>query len=261
MVEGTPEKYRSATERDIDFFNEHGWIRVDDVIDPADLVRLQARCDEIIANRQTEAFDWAWAKGEDRAEREFKILQASPSWKTDEFADARFRTWAIEFASALMGFEVEFWYDQFLAKPAGNSVPTEWHQDEAYWGRNLDDKGITCWMPFHDVDVDSGCMHFIDGGHRDGVLPHERPGHIQSDLLECRPDERRAVACPVRFGGVTFHHSKTPHMTTANTTLPWRRVLTQHLRQKGAPGEGDHYPWKVWVDQFSGETIVPEQTR
>lgn len=254
-------RYRPATAEDIGFFEEHGWIVVADVIDPDDLVRLQARCDEIMANKETMAYDWAWSKDEDRSRREFRILQASPSWDSDEFDRAPFRTWATEFASALMGAPIEFWYDQFLAKPAGTSVPTEWHQDEAYWGRNLADKGITCWMPFHDVDESSGCMHFIDRGHKDGVLQHERPEHVQSDLLTCHPDERRAVACPVTLGSVTFHHSKTPHMTTANTTLPWRRVLTQHLREVGAPEEGDHYPWKVYVDQFSGHTFRPEDAR
>ena len=254
-------KYRPATDEDRQFFDQHGYLVVEDVIDPDDLTELQARCDEIVAHRNELAFDWAWEDGEDREKREFRILQGSPSWDCDQFDDAPFRTWAVDFASSLLGFEVEFWYDQFLAKPMGTSVPTKWHQDEAYWGRNLDDKGITCWMPFHDVDVDSGCMHFVDGGHRDGILLHERPPHIQSDLLECHPDERRSVACPVRFGSVTFHHSKTPHMTTANTKLPWRRVLTQHLRQSGAPDEGDHYPWKVWVNQFTGELITPESTR
>lgn len=253
--------YPSATARDIDFFAVHGWLVVEHAIDPDDLVRLESRCDDIIANKETLAYDWAWEKGEARDQREFRILQASPSWDSDEFDDAPFRTWAIDFASSLMGFRMEFWYDQFLAKPAGKSVPTDWHQDEAYWGRNLDDLGVTCWMPFHDVDVDSGCMHFIDGGHTDGVLPHTRPPHSQSDLLVCEPDVSRAIACPVRLGSVTFHHSKTPHMTTANTTLPWRRVLTQHLRREGAPDEGDHYPWKVWVEQFTGRTILPERTR
>ena len=253
--------YRSATTADTGFFREHGWLVVEDVIDPVDLVQLEARCDEIMANKETMAFDWAWAKGVDRAEREFRILQASPSWASHEFDDAPFRTWAVEFSSVLMGVPTEFWYDQLLAKPAGTSVPTRWHQDEAYWGRNLDDRGITCWMPFHDVDESSGCMHFIDRGHTDGVLPHERPDDVQSDLLTCLPDESRAVACPIRLGSVTFHHSKTPHMTTANTTLPWRRILTQHLRQQGSAGEGDHYPWKVYVDQFSGRTIVPQHRR
>ena len=47
-------------------------------------------------------------------------------------------------------------------------------------------------------------------------------------------------------------------MTTANTTSGWRRALAQHFRAVGAPGEGDHYPWKVYVNQFTGERIVPE---
>ena len=100
-------------------------------------------------------------------------------------------------------------------------------------------------------------MRFIDGGHRDGVLEHRQPDDVQSDLLYCEPDESRAVACPVRVGAVTFHHSKTPHMTGVNSSGTWRRILTQHLRAVGAPGEGDHYPWKVYVNQFSGERIKP----
>jgi len=162
--------YRPATAADIRFFAEHGWIVVEDVIDPDDLVELERRCDEIIANKETMAFDWAWDDTRGRDEREFKILQGSPSRRTGEFADAPFRTWAVEFGSALLGTPVEFWYDQFLAKPPQRSAATLWHQDEGYRGRALDEKGITCWMPFHDVDERNGCMHFIDRGHRDGVF-------------------------------------------------------------------------------------------
>ena len=71
------------------------------------------------------------------------------------------------------------------------------------------------------------------------------------------PDESRAVACPIALGSVTFHHGKTPHMTTPNVSSSWRRILTQHLRQVGGPGEGDHYPWKVYVNQFTGDVITP----
>ena len=65
------------------------------------------------------------------------------------------------------------------------------------------------------------------------------------------------MACPLGVGGVTFHHGKTPHMTTANRTDSWRRILTQHLRVEGSEGEGDHYPWKVIVNQFTGERLRP----
>jgi ectoine hydroxylase-related dioxygenase (phytanoyl-CoA dioxygenase family) len=151
----------------------------------------------------------------------------------------------------------EFWYDQFLGKPPGEGVATPWHQDEGYWGRNLDERGITCWMPLHDVDASNGCMHFIAGGHLDGVLPHRQPEHVQSDLLFCDVDASREVACPLTLGSVTFHHGKTPHMTTANRSGAWRRAVSQHFRIAGSKDEGDHYPWKVYVNQFTGKRTQP----
>jgi phytanoyl-CoA hydroxylase len=227
--------YPSATPEQIRSFAEHGYLVVEDGIDVADLSDLQARCETIIEQKDKLALDWAWEKGTSLAQREFAILQSSPTliWPT-EFATAPFRLWAVEFASALMGGEVEFWYDQFLAKPPLKGAKTFWHQDEAYWGRNLDDRGITCWMPFHDVSIENGCMQFIDGGHKDGILAHRRPDNIQSDLLFCEPDTARGVPTPVRVGTVTYR---------------WRKVLTQHLRAAGSPGEGDHYPWKVTIQQ------------
>jgi phytanoyl-CoA hydroxylase len=245
--------YPRARHADIEFFHSHGWIVVTDAIDADDLITLVTRCEEILRNKDRMASDWLWEKGTSRDDRDFKIVQAHPTMRWPELNDTRVRRWAVEFASALMGDRVEFWYDQFLAKPPNAGGATPWHQDEAYWGRNLDDAGITCWMPFHDVDERNGCMHFIDRGHRDGVLEHSRPMHLQSDLLCCGPDESRAVACPVPLGAVTFHHSKTPHMTTANVTDAWRKVLTQHLRRVGIVAEGDHYPWRIRVDQLAGD--------
>ena len=40
----------------------------------------------------------------------------------------------------------------------------------------------------------------------------------------------------------------------------WRKAASNHLQAHGAGGEGDHYPWKFYVNQRSGEKIVP-QTR
>ena len=179
----TPVPYPTATTDDIAFFAEHGWIAVTDAIDPADLATLEARCEVILEKKERMAFDWAWEEGTPHDERTFRILQSSPTLFFPEINDERFRAWAVEFASALMRRPLEFWYDQFLAKPPGTSVPTRWHQDEGYWGRNLEERGITCWMPMHDVDETNGCMHFIDGGHKDGVIEHKLVPGVQSDLL------------------------------------------------------------------------------
>jgi ectoine hydroxylase-related dioxygenase (phytanoyl-CoA dioxygenase family) len=89
------------------------------------------------------------------------------------------------------------------------------------------------------------------------VLTHRAVEGMASDLLTCSPDESRTVACPIKRGSVTFHHSNTPHMTPANTSDTWRKAVSNHMQAIGAGGEGDHYPWKFYVNQRTGEKIVP----
>ena len=249
--------YPEPTQAQLDFFNEHGWLVVEDAIPEADLDELERHCDSILSEKERLAYDWAWDVKESKDERSFRIVQSSPSFVWKEIADQPYRKWLTAFGSDLMHQKMEFWYDQFLGKPPAKSVPTYWHQDEGYWGRNLDDKGITCWIPLHDVDAQNGCMLFIDRGHKLGVLEHHLVEGMQSDLLTCDVDEAATVVCPIRRGSVTFHHSKTPHMTTANTSRRWRKAVTNHMQAVGAGGEGGHYPWKIYVNQRTGERITP----
>jgi ectoine hydroxylase-related dioxygenase (phytanoyl-CoA dioxygenase family) len=249
--------YPECTAGHIAAFEEHGFLVIEDAIDLDEIAELEHRCQLILDKKHKLAFDWAWEKGTSKEDRAFKIVQGTPSMVWNEISETRFRRWMIAFGAQLMRRPLQFWYDQFLAKPPREGAPTYWHQDEGYWGRNLDDRGITCWMPLQDVDEVNGCMHFIDGGHRDGVLEHRQPEHVQSDLLYCEPDASRAVACPIRVGSVTFHHGKTPHMTPANRSDAWRKAVTTHMSVVGSLGEGDHYPWKVYVNQVTGERIVP----
>ena len=88
---------------------------------------------------------------------------------------------------------------------------------------------------------------------KDGMLTHRLVEGMKSDLLVCDVDESRAVACPMARGDVAFHHSRTPHMSNANNGTAWRKAITNHLQQADAGGEGDHYPWRVKVNQRTGE--------
>jgi phytanoyl-CoA hydroxylase len=249
--------YPAASPEQIERFRRDGFLVVRGAVDPADLARLEQAGERILAHKERLAFDWAWDEDTPKEQRRFRIVQSSPSLIGVDLAQEPFRVWATAFASRLLGRDVEFWYDQFLAKPPAGSAATPWHQDEAYWGRNLDERGITCWLPLHAVDERDGCMHFARGGHRLGVLPHRPVEGVQSDLLQCEIDAATCVACPLALGDVTFHHGKTPHMTPPNRSDHWRRALTQHFRAVGSLGEGDHYPWKIYVNQLTGQRIKP----
>ncbi|MGH8241090.1 MAG: phytanoyl-CoA dioxygenase family protein, partial [Steroidobacteraceae bacterium] len=126
-----------------------------------------------------------------------------------------------------------------------------------YWGRTLWDRGITCWTAFHPVGPENGCMHFVRGGHKQ-LLEHRNPPEMASDLLVCEiPPGAEVIVCPIAAGSVTFHHSKTPHMTTANSTQRWRLSLAQHFRNPVCKSLAeDSYPWRVRVSQRSDEQAL-----
>jgi len=46
-------------------------------------------------------------------------------------------------------------------------------------------------------------------------------------------------------------------MTTANTSHRYRKAVTNHFQAVDAGGEGGHYKWKIYVNQKTGERIVP----
>jgi hypothetical protein len=245
--------YPEPSDAQIADFAADGFVVVPDVVPPEDVRLLEAIAVDIVARRERVAKDWDWRAGEALADRAWRIVQCGVSDLHPELARGRWRRWTTEAASRLLGRPVEFWYDQFLGKPPRASAPTPWHQDEAYWGRGLSDRGVTCWLALHDVEPRNGCMHFVRGVHRRPVREHRNPPEMASDLLVCglEPGDE-VVACPLRVGSVVFHHSRTPHMTPANVSDAWRLSIAQHFAEVGHARESEPYDWRIHVDQASG---------
>jgi phytanoyl-CoA hydroxylase len=263
--------YPTPTPEIAERFARDGFVVVEDAIPVSDLKVLDEAVATIINDVEEYAIDWAWEEGKDLAEREFRFIQASPSRIWPELLQSRMHTWFREYGSQMLGQAVEFWYDHFIGKAPESNIATRWHQDEAYWGRALDNKGITCWVPLHDVDETNGCMRFVRGGHKMGIIEHRQPEGIKANMLYCDvPEGVELISTPIRRGSVTFHHSKTIHMTWPNVSQKWRRIVTQHLKAVGVDTSSDnrdHYPWKVvaspesWQASRSGRSdLTTEQT-
>ena len=247
--------YPTPTAEQLQRFSDDGFLVVENAIDPPELDALVRMGREMIERPvDPKAKDWDWRKGELRENRVYRILQSAVDRHYPWLVTSAFRAWAARFGGLLMQQDMEFWYEQFLGKPPGTGAPTPWHQDEAYWGRTLRDRGVTCWTAFHSVGPENGCMHFVRGGHK-RLLQHRNPPEMASDLLVCDvSQDADVVVCPIEAGTVTFHHSKTPHMTTGNSSNAWRLVLTQHFRNPACKDlPEDSYPWRVRVNQRSDE--------
>ena len=104
-------------------------------------------------------------------------------------------------------------------KPSGGDV-TPWHQDAAY--RPPPHHGGTIWLPLDPATMESGCMQYLPGSHREGVLEHAFHGNH----FVAEPDDvDAAVSCPLSPGDVSVHNCLTMHRAGANQTAKPRRAF------------------------------------
>ena len=140
--------------------------------------------------------------------------------------DELFREYArhpriLDAVTTLIGPDVKIFLDQTLCKPAraGSAKPP--HQDSAYWTHIDPPNLVICWMALDDATEDNGCMRFLPGSHKLGVIEHK---HLEDFRVEDGDfDYDREVAVPLKAGGCTFHHSLVLHRTDMNTS-PDRRI-------------------------------------
>lgn len=124
---------------------------------------------------------------------------------------------------------LRFWHDQVFAKPPRHPGVVPWHQDYAYWTRTAPACHVTLNLVLDDAGEDSGCLQFVPGSHRWGLLPKlpfDAPleavrSHLPADLGDAA---WRPVAVPARAGQATIHHSHVLHGSDRNRSDRWRRA-------------------------------------
>ena len=106
--------------------------------------------------------------------------------------------------------------------------------------RETDDE-ITAWLALSEVNVESGCMRFLPGSHRQPILPH-RDTFAEGNLLSrgqevaVDVDENEAVEVELRPGQVSLHHGRIFHASGPNRSAHDRvglvfRFLTPDVKQ------------------------------
>ena len=130
----------------------------------------------------------------------------------------------------LIGCPPRLFGDQIMMKPPRVGSEKQYHQDNYYFRLAPDDHVITAWIALDDVDEENGCLRYIDGSHRDGLLPHTPvPGapHNLSPPADQIDLSKESLAI-VGKGGVVFHHGLALHASHPNRSDRWRRGYATH---------------------------------
>lgn len=133
----------------------------------------------------------------------------------------------------LLGEAPLLFQDMAMLKPPRIGREKPWHQDHAYFDLPLSAPVVGVWIALDEATTENGCMLVYPGSHRAGPVVH----FSRRDWQICDTQERtnRALAVPLKPGGVLFFHSLMQHGTPANTSTARRRAVQFHYKASGAP--------------------------
>lgn len=235
----------TATDEQVGSFGENGFLAIDQITTAAEVARLRTLYDEVMVNPD------AYRLVYEGAGRDGPVINQVflPELQAPEMGDTAYFRNGKRFAARLLGVtedEITPGGLMLIYKPAAGGREAPWHQDEAFWNdrNHLECNSLSVWMPLDDAVVESGCMQFLPGSHRNDVLRHRcEPGE---PLVVDEPvDLSTATPCPLPAGGATFHHCRTLHHTAPNTSGRPRRAMTTIFH--GPPATRPEPLAKPWV--------------
>lgn len=207
-------------------FSEQGFFILHDVLEQSCVAAVRHKCQSIVDELATKLYNAGKISERFEAEpletRLIRLYEHHPSQHPDIFYRELHRPGffqllahprLLEIAETLLGAEIRLYPGSSVRAKfpgAGSAVP--WHQD---YGPPHDSsfRLLNIWTPLVPVDKFSGCLQFVPGSHRQGVMPHRRslaapaelrPEYIQPVLAQAIPIEL-APGDVVVFDNLLFH--------------------------------------------------------
>jgi len=237
-------------------YNQNGYVVVENLVLPDVLNRVRDAITEITeaaeAGRKTRSVSIA-SEPDSNAAGGTAVAKA-PLRKLNALVpgDAFFHSVAanpqiLEIVSQLTddAKEIMLYSDQVFLKPAfcGSAKPL--HQDNSYFRVTPHTHGVTCWLAVDEATEENGCMRYIPGSHKLGLIPHKQisAAHLTPEAS----DLGKEVPVPVPAGAAIFHHLLTLHSSEANRSPNPRRAWALHYANRTAETQSPNRSWDEMI--------------
>lgn len=175
------------------------------------------------------------------------LFHAIGAWRlTPGFHDL---FWAPAFRMAayqLLGQSFRIFHDQLFCKPAKHGGVVAWHQDFSYWTFTKPMHHLTCWIGLDDANKENGCLYFVPGSHKWGLLPITGLTGDMEAVRTILNDEQleafeKRVGNELPKGYASFHHPLIMHGSYANTSERPRRATVLNVMSSSTQGNTEGY--------------------
>lgn len=238
------DEYR-LTEDQVHFYKESGYVNGIKFLDQYQVDILNTELKGLVdpAHPGNALFHEFYAN--ESADPNSTLFHALGAWRiTPGFHDILWNPAFVMAASQLLGDRgVRFWHDQLFYKPALHGGVVAWHQDYSYWTRTIPMHHLTCWMGLDDTTTQNGCLYYVPGSHRWGLLEKPELAGDMRGLDQYLTDGQRAEFKPVpielKRGYGTFHHPLLVHGSYENKSESMRRAVVLNVFADGTLSDTD----------------------
>lgn len=156
-----------------------------------------------------------------------EIKQLADMEKVDPFfADMLHSSYYKDKMAALLGDEAIGQSVEYFNKPPGIGTPTPPHQD-GYYFCLTPNEAVTVWIALDDCDEENGCLCYLRGSNRNGLIDHQASGIVgfSQGLQQTHFPQQDIAKMIVRAGDALAHHALTIHFAGPNRSPRHRRSL------------------------------------
>ncbi len=238
------EQYRLSNEQ-IEFFREYGYLSNIKILDEGQVDQLNKDLAEIADPNHPDHELFYEFYSNASTDPDSVLFHALGAWRiTKGFHDILWNPAFVMAASQLLeDRSVRFWHDQLFCKPANHGGVVAWHQDYSYWTRSVPMQHLTCWVGLDDASLENGCLHYVPGSHRWGLLQKPELGGEMKGLMEFLTEEQKKAFTPVAIemkkGYGTFHHPLLVHGSYENKSNRSRRAFVLNVFADGTRSDSD----------------------
>jgi len=229
----------------LEFFDENGYVAGIKLLNEKQIDSLKKALDEVMDPKHPLHGLFHEFHSNESGDPNKVLFHSLGHWRIHQaFHDVIWNPAFRMVASQLLGDRpVRFWHDQLFCKPAHHGGNVAWHQDYSYWTRTVEMQHLTCWCGLDDANEENGCLQYVPGSHRWGLLEKPALAGEMYGLMEMMTEEQKdnfkPVAIPLKAGYAAFHHPLLVHGSFANCSDRSRKAFVLNVFADGTVSDSD----------------------
>lgn len=240
------------TKEQVDYFWEHGFLRIERVFEPEHLLSMREDLNWMIERWANRFKGWVgpWRRvymDEETEKKSQLVAMHDLHFYAQSWMRAVTHARLCEAMGELLGGAAELHHSTMHVKPPETGHPFPMHQDWAFY-KHVDNRYVDVLVHLDDTCHDNGEIRFLDGSHKLGSLKHitEADGvgctpHLPTDKFKLAD----TVEVPAKAGDVVCFNINTIHGSHINVTKEMRRLVRvgyRHPENKQFEGQSMDRP-------------------